>query len=79
MPAEPRSVPETFAFACGTCGNTWRTAFLVMFFTDPLDPWGLTTQEYVDETGRAVRSPLSEAVCPRCGGRRVRIHDVDAR
>jgi len=71
MPAVPRSVPETFAFACGGCGHAWEATFQLMFFTDPLDASGLTTQEYVDEAGRAVRSPLADAVCPRCGSRRV--------
>jgi hypothetical protein len=49
-----------------------------MFFTDPLDASGLTTQEYVDEAGRAIRSPLTDAVCPRCGGRKVRIREARA-
>lgn len=73
MAAEPREVAETFAFACGNCGHAWEAGFRVMFFTDPLDTLGLTTQEYVDEAGRAVRSPLTEAVCPECGGRRVQV------
>lgn len=73
MPAEPRAVPETFAFTCGDCGHSWETTFQVMFFTDPTDTTGLTTQEYVDEAGRAVRSPLAEALCPRCGGRNVQV------
>ncbi|MFD3839030.1 hypothetical protein ACFWWC_22645 [Streptomyces sp. NPDC058642] len=73
MTPEPRSVPETFAFVCGDCGHTWEAAFQVMFFTDPLDASGLTTQEYVDEAGKAIRSPLADAVCPRCGRRKVRV------
>ncbi|MEU5317311.1 hypothetical protein AB0G67_11360 [Streptomyces sp. NPDC021056] len=73
MPPEPRSVPETFAFACGDCGHTWEATFQVMFFTDPLDASGLATQEYVDEAGKAIRSPLTDAVCPTCGSRRVRV------
>lgn len=75
MAADPRSVPETYGFFCEACGRAWKATFQLMFFTDPLDPSGLTTQEYVDEAGRAVRSPLSEAVCPDCGGRRVRLHE----
>ncbi|MGW2716968.1 hypothetical protein [Streptomyces sp. NPDC001492] len=74
MTADPPSVPETYGFDCRDCGHTWKADFQLMFFTDPLDPSGLTTQEYVDEAGRAVRSPLVEAVCPECGGRRVRVH-----
>jgi hypothetical protein len=77
MTAEPRAVPETFAFACGDCGHTWEATFQVMFFTDPTDASGLTTQEYVDEAGRAVRSPLADAICPKCDGRRVRVLDPD--
>ncbi|NNN36033.1 hypothetical protein HLK59_37860 [Streptomyces sp. S3(2020)] len=73
MAEEPRSVPETFAFACGDCGHTWEAGFELMFFTDPLDASGLTTQEYVDEAGKAIRSPLADAVCPRCGGRTVHV------
>ncbi len=49
MTAEPRAVPETFAFTCGDCGHCWEATFQVMFFTDPTDTTGLTTQEYVDE------------------------------
>ena len=78
MAAQPRSVPETFAFACGVCGHSWEATFQVMFFTDPLDASGLTTQEYVDEAGRAIRSPLTDAVCPRCGARKVRIREARA-
>ncbi|NEB74886.1 hypothetical protein G3I40_06510 [Streptomyces sp. SID14478] len=62
------TVQETFAFACGSCGETWQRTYEVMFFTDPA---GLTRQEYVDEAGAAVRSPLVEAICPKCGGRQV--------
>lgn len=74
MTPDPPSVPETYGFDCTDCGHTWRAVFQLMFFTDPMDPWALTTQEYVDEAGRAVRSPLADAVCPECGGRRVRVH-----
>ncbi|MFD5629764.1 MULTISPECIES: hypothetical protein [unclassified Streptomyces] len=73
MTTEPGAVSETFAFACGNCGHAWEATFQVMFFTDPLDPTGQTTQEYVDEDGAAVRSPLNDAVCTRCGSRRVRV------
>ncbi|WP_262059588.1 hypothetical protein [Streptomyces sp. STR69] len=73
MTAEPRAVPETFAFTCGDCGHSWEATFQVMFFTDPTDASGLTTQEYVDEEGRAMRSPLADAVCPKCGGRTVHV------
>ncbi|MFI6335994.1 hypothetical protein [Streptomyces sp. NPDC050535] len=73
MTTEPGAVSETFAFACGNCGHTWEATFQVMFFTDPLDPTGQTSQEYVDEDGTAVRSPLTDAVCVRCGSRRVRV------
>ncbi|MET7488355.1 hypothetical protein [Streptomyces sp. NPDC005538] len=73
MNAEPRAVPETFAFTCGDCGHSWEATFQVMFFTNPTDAFGLTTQEYVDEEGRALRSPLADAICPECGGRRVRV------
>lgn len=73
MPPEPRSVPEAFAFTCEDCGHTWEATFQVMFFTDPLDASGLTTQEYVDEAGKAIRSPLADAVCPQCGGRTVHV------
>lgn len=76
MTPEPRSVSETFAFACGECGHTWEAGFQVMFFTDPLDASGLTTQEYVDEAGRAVGSPLADAICPKCGGRRVQVTEA---
>lgn len=70
----PGAVPETFAFACGRCGKAWEATFQAVFFTDPIaDPDLQSTQEYVDEAGRAVRSPLADAVCPRCGSRRVRI------
>ncbi|MER7348068.1 hypothetical protein ABT390_21980 [Streptomyces aurantiacus] len=68
MTAEP--VTETFAFACGDCGHVWEASFQVMFFTDPV---GQNTQEYVDEAGKALRSPLADAVCPRCGGRKVHV------
>ncbi|MER7968955.1 hypothetical protein ABTX35_08140 [Streptomyces sp. NPDC096080] len=73
MTEQPHEVPETFAFTCGSCGHHWEAAFRLLFFTDPLSPTGGTTQEYVDEAGRAVRSPLTDAVCPRCGGRRVTV------
>ncbi|MFJ3670000.1 hypothetical protein ACIPSE_26450 [Streptomyces sp. NPDC090106] len=77
MTADPGSVPETFAFACGACGRTWEATFRLMFFTNPLDPTSASTQEYVDEDGRAISSPLTDAVCPRCGSRRVRIRPAD--
>ena len=70
---QPGAVSETFTFTCGDCGHVWEATFRLMFFTDPMDATGLTTQEYVDEAGRAVRSPLADAVCPECGGRRVRV------
>ncbi|WP_326721827.1 hypothetical protein OHT59_22695 [Streptomyces sp. NBC_00243] len=73
MTTDPGAVSETFAFACGNCGHTWRATFKVMFFTDPLDPTGQSTQEYVDEAGAAIRSPLTDAVCAVCGSRRVRV------
>lgn len=73
MTTEPGAVWETFAFACGNCGHRWEATFQLMFFTDPLDPTGQTGQEYVDEDGAAVRSPLSDAVCVKCGSRRVRV------
>ncbi|MER7931041.1 hypothetical protein AB0N99_37780 [Streptomyces sp. NPDC093272] len=70
----PGAVPETFVFACGRCGEVWEAVFQAVFFTDPVaDPDLQSTLEYVDEAGRAVRSPLADAVCPRCGSRRVRI------
>ncbi|MEU3241566.1 MULTISPECIES: hypothetical protein [unclassified Streptomyces] len=77
MTSEPGSVSETFAFACRNCGHTWEAAFQVMFFTDPTDAAGLHTQEYVDEDGVAIRSPLADAVCTRCGSRRVRVASPD--
>jgi DNA-directed RNA polymerase subunit M/transcription elongation factor TFIIS len=73
MTTEPGPVRETFAFACGNCGHGWEATFRLMFFTDPLDTTGRTTQEYVDEDGAAVRSPLTDAVCGKCGSRRVRV------
>ncbi|MFD4523779.1 hypothetical protein ACFWP7_07585 [Streptomyces sp. NPDC058470] len=76
MTTEPGAVRETFAFACGNCGHSWQATFRLMFFTDPLDPLdptGQTTQEYVDEDGAAIRSPLTDAVCGKCGSRRVRV------
>ncbi|MFJ3230712.1 hypothetical protein [Streptomyces sp. NPDC086787] len=66
----PGAVPETFVFVCARCGYMWQEEFQVVFFTDPVS---LDTQEYVDEAGRAMRSPLSDAVCERCGGRNVRV------
>lgn len=66
--AVPGAVPETFVFGCAGCGHVWQAVFQVVFFTDPVS---LYTQEYVDEAGRALRSPLADAVCPRCGGRQV--------
>ncbi|MFJ2608376.1 hypothetical protein ACIQOU_27230 [Streptomyces sp. NPDC091279] len=75
MSEQSPEVPETYAFTCGTCGYGWQATFELLFFTDALDPAGGTTQEYVDEAGRAVRSPLTDAVCPRCGGRRVRVDE----
>ncbi|MFI6461190.1 hypothetical protein [Streptomyces sp. NPDC050538] len=73
MTAESRAVPETFAFTCGDCGHCWEATFQVMFFTDPTDAAGLTTQEYVDEEGKALRTPLADAICPKCGGRTVHV------
>ncbi|MGW7255337.1 hypothetical protein [Streptomyces sp. NPDC054834] len=66
----PGAVPETFVFVCAGCGHVWQAVFQVVFFTDPVSVY---TQEYVDEAGRALRSPLADAVCPRCGGRQVRV------
>ncbi|WP_030670187.1 hypothetical protein [Streptomyces sp. NRRL B-1347] len=82
MPPEPEPVTETFAFTCGDCGETWESSFRVMFFSDPAGlatpagtagAAGSVTQEYVDEDGNALRSPLAAAVCPKCGGRRVHV------
>ncbi|MFJ5173195.1 hypothetical protein ACIP68_05025 [Streptomyces griseoviridis] len=77
MTEQPHEVPETFTFVCGSCGQSWEATFRLLFFTDPLAPTGGATQEYVDEAGRSVRSPLTDAVCPRCGGRRVRVLETD--
>ncbi|OIJ62854.1 hypothetical protein [Streptomyces mangrovisoli] len=79
--APPDAVPETFAFRCRDCGNAWEATFRVVFVTDPTaDPAGPGPgpQEYVDEAGRAMRTPLSDAVCARCGSRRVRVAAPDA-
>ncbi|WP_416968167.1 hypothetical protein [Streptomyces sp. 4F14] len=70
---QSRTVPETFVFTCGDCATTWEATFQVMFFTDPMDTTGLTTQEYVDADGKALATPLADAVCAVCGSRRVRI------
>lgn len=61
---------ETFAFACGKCGETWERTFEVVFLPDPVSP---NPQEYVDEDGKAMRSPLTDAVCGTCGSRKVRV------
>ncbi|MEU6064001.1 MULTISPECIES: hypothetical protein [Streptomyces] len=68
--AVPGAVPETFVFTCRDCGYVWQAVFQVVFFTDPTS---LDTQEYVDEAGRPVRSPLADAVCPFCHGRHVHV------
>lgn len=70
MTADPEAVSETFAFACGDCGETWERTFTVLFFTDAT---GLGAQEYVDEDGAAMRTPLADAVCPKCEGRKVHV------
>ncbi|ELP65458.1 hypothetical protein ACKI1I_02215 [Streptomyces turgidiscabies] len=72
-PVPPGSDPltETFAFACLECGAAWNRTFdLVSLF----DPAGcLNPLEYVDEDGRAMHSPLTDAVCGACGSRKVRV------
>ena len=75
--AESRTVSETFAFTCGDCGNTWKTTFQITFLPAPLDPTGQGTLEYVDETGKAMKSPLTDAVCPKCTGRTVHVMSPD--
>jgi hypothetical protein len=66
----PGAVPETFVFACRDCRYVWQAVFQVVFFTDPTS---LDTYEYVDEAGRPVRSPLTDAVCPLCRGWNVQV------
>lgn len=65
------TLTETFAFTCLDCGATWNRTFdLVSLF----DPSGcLNPLEYVDEDGRAMHSPLTDAVCGTCGSRKVRV------
>lgn len=65
------NLTETFAFTCLDCGATWNRTFdLVPLF----DPAGcLNPLEYVDEDGRAMHSPLTDAVCGTCGSRKVRV------
>ncbi|MEV3853351.1 hypothetical protein AB0J38_03395 [Streptomyces sp. NPDC050095] len=76
--AESRTVTETFAFTCGDCGKTWKHTFRITPLPAPLDATGQTTLEYVDEaTGQAVRTPLSEAVCPKCTSRKVHVVSPD--
>ncbi|MFE9996946.1 hypothetical protein [Streptomyces avermitilis] len=70
MAGPGKAVTETFAFSCANCGATWDETFEVVFPTDPL---GQNTQEYVEEDGTALRSPLTAAVCPECGSRKVRV------
>ncbi|WP_406333400.1 hypothetical protein [Streptomyces sp. NBC_00203] len=68
------AVTETFAFMCGNCGESWEQTFEVVFLPDPA---ALNPQEYVDEDGKAMRSPLADAVCRVCGSRRVRVMAPD--
>ncbi|GAA3043499.1 hypothetical protein [Streptomyces glomeratus] len=68
MTADPHSVSESFTYVCGDCGRTWDTVFRVVVFADRD---GLTSQAYIDERGRVLKSPSAAAVCPGCGGSRV--------
>ncbi|MEU6366741.1 hypothetical protein ABZ876_13685 [Streptomyces sp. NPDC046931] len=68
MTADPHSASETFTFVCGDCGRVWDMVFRIVCFTDRA---GLTSQAYIDERGRVLRSPPVGAVCPGCGGSRV--------
>ncbi|MGW3645980.1 hypothetical protein [Streptomyces sp. NPDC000878] len=65
------NLTETFAFACLDCGTAWNRTFEVIVLPDPAGC--LNPLEYVDEDGRAMRSPLTDAVCAACGSRKVRV------
>lgn len=65
------ALTETFAFTCLACGTAWNRTFEVIVLPDPAGC--LNPLEYVDEDGRAMRSPLTDAVCATCGSRKVRV------
>ncbi|MGW1720945.1 hypothetical protein [Streptomyces sp. NPDC002156] len=65
------NLTETFPFTCLACGKAWNRTFEVIVLPDPAGC--LNPLEYVDEDGRAMRSPLTDAVCATCGSRKVRV------
>ncbi|WP_105971738.1 hypothetical protein [Streptomyces geranii] len=65
------NLTETFAFRCLDCATTWNRTFEVIPLPDPAGC--LNPLEYVDEDGRAMRTPLTDAVCAACGSRKVRV------
>ncbi|GAA1359230.1 hypothetical protein [Streptomyces beijiangensis] len=52
--------PETYAFTCGDCGNSWEQTY---------ERQG---QRYL-VNGTPVHSPLANAQCPGCEGRTVHV------
>ncbi|WP_405818982.1 hypothetical protein OG241_27950 [Streptomyces sp. NBC_01390] len=62
---------ETFAFVCLDCGASWNRTFDLVPLLDPAGC--LNPLEYVDDEGRAMHSPLTDAVCGACGSRKVRV------
>jgi hypothetical protein len=71
-PHRTDNLTETFAFRCLDCDAAWNRTFEVVVLLP--DPAGcLNPMEYVDEDGRAMHSPLTDAVCGTCGSRKVRV------
>ncbi|MEH0420313.1 hypothetical protein [Streptomyces sp. B21-083] len=71
VPAGSGQLTETFAFVCLDCGAAWTRTFDLVSLLDPAGC--LNPLEYVDEDGRAMPSPLTDAVCGACGSRKVRV------
>ena len=63
------STHEAHSFVCLDCGYGWEQDFEIRHTTDRSGHRG--SQYFVK--GRPVPSPLRQAVCPACTGRKIRI------
>ncbi|WP_332328052.1 MULTISPECIES: hypothetical protein [unclassified Streptomyces] len=67
--APPRTVQESYAFACLACGQSWEQTYEIEHHVDRDNrPYLLYFAD-----GERVPSPLSRLTCPQCGGHDVRI------
>ncbi|MCQ4080941.1 hypothetical protein NGB36_10095 [Streptomyces sp. RB6PN25] len=68
MTVTAQSVHEAYSFVCLRCGFGWEQEYEIRHATNLSGH--LCAQYFTD--GRRVPSPLTQAKCPSCDGRRIR-------